>query len=70
MPILPFVSDGAINFEDFPQVKFVVLRTNISGDTANVDLSGLLTCGDYHRPFAAIVEMRLENDVWVVTGIS
>ena len=69
MPILPFASGGAIKPEDFPQVDFVILRTDISGDTAIVDLAGLLTSGDYHKPFAATVEMQLENDVWVISGI-
>lgn len=69
VPILPFGSGGAINPEDFPQVDFVILRTDISGDTAIVDLAGILTCGDYHNPFTATVEMQLENDVWVISGI-
>lgn len=69
VPILPFASGGAVNSEDFPQVDFAILRTDISGDTAIIDLSGLLTCGDYHEPFAATVEMQLENDMWVISGI-
>ena len=68
-PVLPFASGGAIDAEDSPQVDFVILRTDVSGDTAIVDLSGLFTCGNYHKPFAAIVEMQLENDVWVISGI-
>lgn len=56
-PILPFASGGAIDAEDSPQVDFVILRTDVSGDTAIVDLYGLLTCGNYQKPFAAIVEM-------------
>lgn len=69
VPILSFVSGGKINIEDLPQVDFVILRTDIFGDMAIVDLSGLLTCGEYHKPFAVTVEMQLENDVWVISGI-
>ena len=69
MPIFPFVSGDAINPENLPQVDFIILRTDISGDTAIIDLSGLLTCGDYHKPFATTVEMQLENDAWVISGI-
>lgn len=69
VPVLPFMSGGTIYSEDFPQVNFVILHTDISGDTAIVGLSGLLTCGECHKPFAATVEMQLENDVWVISGI-
>lgn len=69
MPILPFSSVGTIDPEDFPQVDFVILRTDIAGDAAVVDLSGLLTCGDYHKPFATTVEMRLRNNMWIISGI-
>lgn len=70
MPILPFVSDGAINPDDFPEVEFTVLKTDISDDTATVALSGILTWGEYTKPFAATVDMKLENDAWVVCGVS
>lgn len=69
VPILPFASGGAIDPKDFPQVDFTILRTEISGDTAIIVLSGLFTCGDCHKLFAATVEMRLENDVWVIFDI-
>ena len=69
VPILPFASGGAIDPKDFPQVDFTILRTEISGDTASIVLSGLFTCGDCHKPFAATVEMQLKNGVWVIFGI-
>lgn len=70
MPILPFVSDRAINPDDLPEVVFNVLMTDISDNTATVALSGILTWGEYTKPFAATVDMKLENDVWVVCGVS
>ena len=70
MPILPFVTDGAINPDDLPEVEFTVLKTDISDKTAIVALSGILTWGEYTKPFAATVDMKLENDVWVVCGVS
>lgn len=70
MPILPFVSDGAINPNDLPEVEFTVLKTDIFDNTATVALSGILTWGEYTKPFAATVDMKLENNVWVVCGVS
>lgn len=70
IPILPLVSDGTINSDDLPKVEFTVLKTDISGLDATVALSGMLTWGEYSKPFAATVDMRLENDVWVVCGVS
>lgn len=70
MPVLPLATDGAIDPDDFPEVAFTVLKTDISGDTAAVALSGILTWGAYTKPFAATVAMKLENDMWVVCGIS
>lgn len=69
MPILPFSSVGTIDPEDFPQVDFVILCTDIAGDTAVVDLSGLLTYGNHHKSFATTVEMRLRNNIWTISGI-
>ena len=70
MSILPYVTDGAINPEDLPEVEFTVLKTDISDKTATVALSGILTWSEYTKPFAATVDMKLENDVWVVCGVS
>lgn len=70
MPILPFVSDGAINPKNSPKVEFTVLKTDIFDHTATVVLSGILIWGEYTKPFAATVDMKLENDVWVVCGVS
>ena len=69
MPILPFASDGAINPDDLPEVEFTVLKTELSNNTATVALSGILTWGEYTKPFAATVDMKLENNVWVVCGV-
>lgn len=69
MPILPFASDGVVNSDDLPEVEFTVLKTEISGNTATVALSGILTWGEYTKPFAATVDMKLENDIWVVCGV-
>ena len=70
MPILPFVSKGAVEADDLPQVEFTILSTDITIDTATVALSGLMTWGEYTKPFAATVEMKIENNMWVVCGIS
>lgn len=69
LPILPFVSDGVVNSDDLPEVEFTVLKTEISSNTATVALSGILTWGEYTKPFAATVDMKLENDAWVVCGV-
>lgn len=69
IPILPFVSDGTINPDDLPEVEFSVLKTDISDSTTTVALSGILTWGEYTKPFAATVDMKLENDVWVLCGV-
>lgn len=70
MPVLPFVSKGAISSDDLPQVAFTVLKTDISGDTATVVLSGIMTWGAHTKPFAATVDMKIENESWVICGIS
>lgn len=69
MPILPFVSDGTINTDDLPKVEFAVMKTDVSDNIATVALSGILTWGEYTKPFAATVDMKMENNVWVVCGI-
>ena len=70
MPVLPFVSKGTVHPDDFPQVEFTVLNTDISNDTATVALSGILTWGEHIKPFAANVDMKIENNRWVVCGVS
>lgn len=70
MPILPFVSDGAINPDDLPEVEFAVLKADISDNTATVVLSGILTWGEYAKPFGATVDMKLENNAWVMCSVS
>lgn len=70
MPILPFVTDAAIHPDDLPEVEFTVLKTDISDNTATVVLSGILTWGECTKPFVATVDMKLENDMWVVCGVS
>ena len=70
MPILPATSDGAVSLDDLPQVELTVLKTDIAEETAVVDVSGILIWGEYTKPFTATVEMELENDVWVVCGVS
>ena len=70
MPILPYVTDGAIDPDDLPEVEFTILKTDISDKTATVALSGILTWDEYKKPFATTVDMELENDVWVVCGVS
>ena len=69
MPLLPFVNDKDINSEDLPQVEFTVLKTDISDCTATVALSGILTWGTHIRPFAATVDMKLDNNAWVICGV-
>lgn len=69
MPVLPFVTDGAIDPDKLPEVEFTVLKTDISNETAVVALSGILVWGEYTKPFAATVDMVLQNEVWVVSGI-
>ena len=69
MPILPFITDGKIDAGDMPRVEFTVLDTEIVDDTATVALAGLLTWGSHTKPFAATVDMKLENDAWVIYAI-
>ena len=69
LPILPFVTDGTIDPNEFPQVEFTILNTEISDGCATVALSGVLAWGNSIKPFAATVDMKLENGMWVITGI-
>lgn len=69
MPVLPFVTDGAIDPDKLPEVEFTVLKTDIPNETAVVALSGILVWGEYTKPFAVTVDMELQNEVWVVCGI-
>lgn len=70
MPILPFVREGNIAPDDWPEIEFTVLKTDVSDHTATVELSGILTWGNYTKPLTATVTMKFENDVWVVCGVS
>ncbi|MBQ1931760.1 MAG: hypothetical protein II347_06390 [Lachnospiraceae bacterium] len=44
MPILPFVSKGAVDADDLPQVEFTILSTDITIDTATVSI--MMTTGE------------------------
>ena len=70
MPVLPYVTDGAIDAETLPKVAFTVLEEKINENEATLALSGLLTWGEYSKPFAATVNMKLENEIWVIYGVS
>lgn len=69
MPFLPIVSGGNLKADDFPQVELTVLRTNIDGNSAEVMLSGIFSCGEMSEPFSATVKMKLEDEIWVICGI-
>ena len=70
IPILPFVNKGALTSGDLPKVAFTVQKTEISGSSAAAALSGILTWGEYAKSFSVTVEMKLEDDAWVVCGVS
>lgn len=70
IPVLPYVTDGAIDAETLPDVAFTVLEEKINENEATLALSGLLTWGEYSKPFAATVNMKLENEIWVICGVS
>ena len=69
MPVLPFVTDGAIDPDKLPEVEFTILKTDITDETAVVALSGILVWGEFTKPFAATVDMELQNEAWVVCSI-
>lgn len=69
MPVLPYVTDGAIDSDKLPEVEFTVLKTDISDETAVVALAGILVWEEHTKPFAATIDMELQNEVWVVCGI-
>ena len=69
MPVLPFVTDGKIDPDKLPEVEFTVLKTDISDETAVAALSGILVWGDYTKPFAATVDMEIQNEIWVICGV-
>ena len=69
MPVLPYVTDGAIDPDKLPEVEFTVLKTDISNETAVVALAGILVWEEHTKPFAATIDMELQNEVWVVCGI-
>lgn len=63
MPVLPFVTDGAIDPDKLLEVEFTVLKTDISNETAVVAPSGILVWGEHIKPSAATVDMELQNEV-------
>lgn len=69
MPVLPYVTDGGIDADDFPKISLVIQEETISDDEAEVVLSGVITWGKYHKPFGATVNMKIENKNWVICGI-
>lgn len=69
MPMLPLLTDGAINKDDIPSVSFTILQSDIEENEATIALSGLLTWGKITEPFAATVTLQLENDEWVIIGV-
>ena len=46
-----------------------LLKTDITDETAVVALSGILVWGEFTKPFAATVDMELQNETWVVCSI-
>lgn len=48
VPALLYVIDGSIDSEDFSQSSFVILKETISGDEAEVVLSGVISFGEKH----------------------
>ena len=69
MPALPFVTDGAIDPDKLPKVEFTILKTDIADESAVVDLSGVLIWGEFSKPFAATIDMEMQNETWVVCSI-
>ena len=69
LPIIPFIRDDLISPEDIPMVKFTILNTDIHEDSATLALAGILIRDDHTIPFATNIEMKLENNMWVVCGI-
>lgn len=69
MPVLPYVTDGGIDADDFPKISLVILEETISDNEAEVALSGVISWGEYHKPFGATVNMKIENENWVICGI-
>lgn len=70
IPVLPYVTDGAIDSATLPEVAFTVLEEKINENEATLALSGLLIWGEYSKPFAATVNMKLENEIWVIFYVS
>ena len=64
------VNESAGNALERELSDVLFIKTDISDDAATVALSGVLTWGEYTKPFAATLDMKLENDVWVVCGVS
>lgn len=69
LPVLPLVQNLAADSEAFPEVAFQILHTEISGSTATVELSGTLSWHEYTIPFTATADMKLENNMWVVSCV-
>lgn len=69
MPFLSIISGGSLRVEDLPKIDLTILKANVDGNTAAVMCSGIFSCGDLSEPFAATVEMKLENGNWVICGI-
>lgn len=70
MPMLPAISGGAFDADDLPRIALTAEQTEQDGDEAKVCVTGVLSCGDLSQSFSAELQMQLEEEIWVITGIA
>lgn len=69
LPILPFISKGTIQAKDLPKIELTVDQIEQNEENAEVSVSGVLSLAGFSKSFSVIVQMRIENDAWVICGL-
>lgn len=69
LPVLPFISKGTIQAKDLPKVELTVDQITQNDDDADVSVSGVLRFSGFSKSFSTTLQMRIENDTWVICGV-
>lgn len=69
LPALPMISGGSILEDALPMVELEVLHSEIDGDYAKTNVSGIVTLGEKRYPFETTLDMKLEEERWVICGL-
>lgn len=69
IPAFPTISGGTIQKDDLPMIGLEVLHSEVNGDYAKAVVSGVVTLGGISYPFETTMEMKLEEERWVICGL-